>query len=188
MLTDDLVADDGDAGSAAAIEAAAAGGERLTTARPTPERFAAAYRAADSTGADAVLSIHLSGFVSGTASSARAGGRLPTAPFALKDSPAVRLVSRTVLRIRSGQVATVERVRTRSAAADLLVRLARDVAAGLPADRAVDVAVEHASAPGRAATWLTGWRRPFRASGAATWPRRARRSCRIPGGGCSESR
>jgi DegV family protein with EDD domain len=217
VLAGDLVADDGDAGSAAAIEAAAARGERLTTARPSPERFAAAYGAAADAGADAVLSIHLSELVSGTVSSAAlaaasapilvrvidarnigtglglvvlaaataaragrgldeaaatalshadlvgsffaldepdallAGGRLPAAPLASQDSPAVRLVSRQVLRIRSGYVATVERVRTRHAADDLLVRLARDVAAGLPAGRPVDVAVEHTSAPDRAA-------------------------------------
>ena len=217
MLAGDLVADDGEAGSAAAIEAAAARGERLTTARPSPERFAAAYRAAADTGAVAVLSIHLSGLLSGTVRSAAlaassapipvrvidarsigtglglvvlaaaaaalagqgldeaaaaaashadqvssffaldepdallAGGRLPAARHASKGSPAVRLVSRPVLRIRAGQVATVDRVRTRAAAADLLVRLAGDAAAGLPAGCAVDVAVEHTSAPGRAA-------------------------------------
>lgn len=217
LLAGDLVADDGDLGSAAAIEAAATRGERLTTARPPPERFAAAYRAAADAGADGVVSIHMSGLLSGTVSSAAlaaasapipvrvidarsigtglglvvlaaaaaalagqgldeaaaaavsqadlvgsffaldqpdamlAGGRLPTALLASGDSPAVRLVSRPVLRIRAGQVATVERVRTRAAASDLLVRLARDATAGLPSGRAVDVAVEHTSAPGRAA-------------------------------------
>jgi DegV family protein with EDD domain len=217
LLAGDLVADDGDLGSAAAIEAAVARGERLTTARPPPGRFAAAYRAAADAGADGVVSIHLSGLLSGTVSSAAlaaagapipvrvidarsmgtglglvvlaaaaaamagqgldeaaaaaastadlvgsffaldqpdallAGGRLPTAPLGSKEPPAVRLVSRPVLRIRDGQVATVEQVRTRAAAADLVVRLARDVAAGLPAGRAVDVGVEHTSAPARAA-------------------------------------
>ena len=216
VLAGDLVADDGDVGSVAAIEAAAARGERLTTTRPSPERFAAAYQAAADAGAGAVVSIHLSGHLSGTLSSAAlaatsspipvrvidarnigtglglvvlaaaaaalagqgldgtaaaaeshadlvgsffsldepdallAGGRLPAAPLGSEGSPAVRLVSRAVLRIRSGHVATVDRVRTRAAAADLLVRLAREVAAGLPAGRAVDVAVEHTSAPGRA--------------------------------------
>lgn len=216
VLAGDLVADDGEVGSAAAIEAAAARGERLTTARPSPERFAAAYRAAACAGAHAVLSIHLSGLVSGTVSSAALaaasapipvrvidarsigtglglvvlaavaaalagqgldeaaaaaashadqvrsffaldepdallGGRLPTAPHVPTGAPAVRLVARAVLRIRSGQVATVDRVRTRAAAADLLVGLAGDAAARLPAGRAVDVAVEHTSAPERAA-------------------------------------
>ena len=46
-----LVADDGDPGATAAIEEAAARGERLTTARPAPDRFAAAYRAAAEAGA-----------------------------------------------------------------------------------------------------------------------------------------
>ena len=217
VLAGNLVADDGDVGSVPAIEAAAARGGRLTTARPSPERFAAAYQAAADAGAEAVVSIHLSGLLSGTLSSAAlaaasapipvrvidarnigtglglvvlaavaaalagqgldqaaaaaaselelvgsffaldepdallAGGRLPAAPLASKGSPAVRLVSRPVLRIRSGHVAMVDRVRTRAAVADLLVRLAREVAAGLPAGRAVDVAVEHTSAPDRAA-------------------------------------
>ena len=217
VLAGEVVADDGAAGSAAAIEAAAARGERLTTARPSPERFAAAYRAAAGAGADSVVSVHLSGLLSGTVSAAAlaaasapipvrvidarnigtglglvvlaaaaaaqagqsldeaaaaaashadlvgsffaldepdallAGGRLPPAPLAQKGSPAPRLVSRAVLRIRSGRVAIVERVRTRAAAADVLVRLAREFAAGLPAGREVDVAVEHTSAPGRAA-------------------------------------
>jgi fatty acid kinase fatty acid binding subunit len=217
VLAGALVADDGDTGSAAAIEAAAARGERLTTARPSPERFAAAYRAAADAGAHAVLSIHLSGLVSGTVSSAAlaaasapipvrvidarnigtglglvvlaaaaavragqgvdeaaataashadlvgsffaldepdallAGGRLQAAQLVSKDPAAARLVSRSVLRIRSGHVANLDRVRTRAAAADLLVRLAADAAAGLPAGRTVDVAVEHTSAPGRAA-------------------------------------
>jgi len=217
LLAGDLVADDGDHGSAAAIEAAVARGERLTTARPPPGRFAAAYRAAADAGADAVVSIHLSRLLSGTVSSAAlaaanapipvrvidarsigtglglvvlaaaagalvgrgldeaaaaatsqadlvgsffaldqpdallAGGRLPTASLASKDPPGVRLVSRPVLRIQDGQLTTVERVRTRTAAADLLVRLAREVADRLPAGRAIDVAVEHTSAPARAA-------------------------------------
>src|SRR5215813_6754106 len=217
LLAGELIADDGDPGSAAAIEAALARGERLTTARPPPARFSAAYRAAADAGANGVVSIHLSGLLSGAVSSAAlaaasapipvrvidarsigtglglvvlaaaaaalagrgldeaaaaaashadlvgsffaldqpdavlAGGRLPTASLASKEPSAVRLVSRPVLRIRDGQVATVERVRTRTAAADLLVRLARDTAARLPASRAVNVAVEHTSAPARAA-------------------------------------
>jgi DegV family protein with EDD domain len=50
----------------------------VTTSRPTPERFAAAYRAAADAGATGIVSAHLSGDMSGTVDSAR---------IAAKDSP-----------------------------------------------------------------------------------------------------
>ena len=70
LLAGDVVADDGAPGAAAEIEAAAARGEKLTTARPAPAQFAAAYRRASEAGAPAVLSVHVSGLLSGTVSSA----------------------------------------------------------------------------------------------------------------------
>ncbi len=224
VLAGDQMADDDDPELAAVLEAAAERDERLSTARPAPDRFAAAYRAAAAEGAAAVLSVHLSGLLSGTVSAAAlaaasapipvrvldgrgigtglglvvlaataaaragyglddvaamairraegvasyfavdqpdallAGGRMvrdPREPSAAFVGAADRLVSRTVLQIQSGRVVVVERVRTKAAAGDLLVRLATDlaasIAAGGPADAAVDVAVEHTSAPHRAA-------------------------------------
>ena len=185
LLAGDLVADDGDPGTAA-IARAAARGERLTTARPSPGRFAAAYLAAAEAGAAAVLSVHLSGRLSGTVSSAelaassaplpvrvvdaqtiglglglavlaaaaaagagqgadeaaattlryaerigsffaldapgallasgRMAGGLMTAGLAAGSSPAP-LAARTIMQIRAGQIGTVDRVRTRAAAA-----------------------------------------------------------------------
>ena len=44
LLAGDLLTDDGAPGAAGAIEAAAARGERLTTARPVPGQFTAAYQ------------------------------------------------------------------------------------------------------------------------------------------------
>ncbi|HYS33979.1 MAG TPA: DegV family protein [Streptosporangiaceae bacterium] len=79
LLAGGLVADDGDAG-AAAIEDAAERGERLTTARPPPERFAAAFQAAAAAGARAVVCVHVSGLMSGTLGSAElaaAGSPVP---------------------------------------------------------------------------------------------------------------
>src|SRR5262245_48859092 len=70
LLAGDLVADDGAPGAATAIETAASRGTRLTTARPAPAKFAAAYRRAGEAGAPAVVSVHLSGSLSGTVSSA----------------------------------------------------------------------------------------------------------------------
>ena len=227
VLAGDLMADDNDAALSALLEAAARRSERLTTARPVPGRFTAVYRAAADGGAGAVLSVHLSGLLSGTLSSAAlaaasapvpvrvldgggigtglglvvlaamaaaragrcldevaataakraeavgsyfavdepdallAGGRIARDPGDPRDpSPASvraqeRLVSRTVLRIRAGRIGIIERVRTRAAAIDLLVRLATDLAVSMAADGsagpAVDVAVEHTSAPDRAA-------------------------------------
>ena len=55
-------------------------GQRLSTARPGPAKFAAAYAAAAGSGAAAVVSVHLSGQLSGTVRSAQlaaAGAALP---------------------------------------------------------------------------------------------------------------
>jgi DegV family protein with EDD domain len=70
VLSGDQMADDDDPGFAAVLEAAAGRDERLSTARPSPDRFAAVYRAAAEQGAAGVLSVHLSGLLSGTVSSA----------------------------------------------------------------------------------------------------------------------
>jgi DegV family protein with EDD domain len=215
LLAGDLVADDGSP-EAAAIAAAVARGERLTTARPSPDRFAAAYRAAAETGAEAVLSVHLSGQLSGTVSSAELAASSSPIPvrvvdaqtigmglglavlaaaaaaaagqgadeaaeltlryaertgsfFALDEPGALLasgraaggrmtggrsagsaqgpLIARTIMQIRSGQIVTLDRVRTRSAATAGLVGLASDFAGRQP----VDVGVEHTVAAARAA-------------------------------------
>ena len=70
LLAGTLVAGDDEPGAAEAVESAAALGERLTTARPAPAQFAAVYQAAADAGARAVLSVHVSGLLSGTVSSA----------------------------------------------------------------------------------------------------------------------
>ena len=211
LLAGGLVADDGTA-EAAAVEDAAARGARLTTARPPPGRFAAAYQAAADAGARSVVSVHLPETMSGTIVSAElaaamspvpvrvvdartigtglgvtvleaarlagtglghdeiaagatryaqrvgsffaladpdvllAGGRVPAAP----PEPALarsRLVSRPILRVRCGRIEQVERVRTMAAAVDRLAELAAGYANG----EAVDVAIEHTAAAGRAA-------------------------------------
>lgn len=215
LLAGDLVADDGAPDAAEAIETAAARGVRLTTARPAPAQFAAAYQAAADAGARAVLSVHVSGLLSGTVSSAAlaaaaapvpvrvldsrtigsglglvvlaavaaaragqgldavaaaagacaeqvgsffavdrpdallAGGRLPAAQVAAgpgDENP--RLVSRTVLRIRSGRITPVGRARTWAAAARLLASAAAELAAALPS--APVVVVDHVAAAARA--------------------------------------
>ncbi len=86
LLAGALVADDGGPGVAAAIEGAAARGERLTTARPAPAQFAAAYRAAAEAGASAVLSVHVSGLLSGTVSSAALAAAAAPVPVRVLDA------------------------------------------------------------------------------------------------------
>jgi DegV family protein with EDD domain len=217
LLAGDLVADDGDQ-DANAVLAAVARGDRLTTARPPPDRFVAVYQAAAEAGARAVVSLHLPEALSGTIVSAElaaavspipvrvvdamtigtglgltvlaaagsaarglglddvatragryaeltgsffaladpdallAGGRIRTPrrvepwPAALDQAPP-RLVFRPILRIRSGKIDLIERVRTMTAALSRLTEFATNFAGGEPAD----VAVEHTGNAGRAA-------------------------------------
>lgn len=60
--------------------------QRLTTSRPNPETFAAAYRAAAEGGASAVVSIHLSAELSGTADAARLAAADAPVPVLVVDS------------------------------------------------------------------------------------------------------
>ncbi|WP_329583776.1 DegV family protein [Kitasatospora sp. NBC_01250] len=60
--------------------------QRLTTSRPNPETFAAAYRAAAEGGAEAVLSVHLSAELSGTAEAARLAAARAPIPVEVVDS------------------------------------------------------------------------------------------------------
>ena len=86
LLAGSLSGMDGEPGLAAAIEAAVAGGERLTTARPSPERFVTAYRQAAAAGADAVVSLHLSGQLSGTVGSADLAAAESPVPVTVVDT------------------------------------------------------------------------------------------------------
>jgi len=81
-----LAGDDGDPGLGAALDDAASGGARLTSARPSPEAFAVAYRQAAAGGASAVVSVHLSGLLSGTAGSAELAAETSVVPVTVVDS------------------------------------------------------------------------------------------------------
>jgi DegV family protein with EDD domain len=61
-------------------------GRQVSTSRPAPERFAQAYRAAAAAGAEAVLSIHLSGEVSGTYEAALLAARQVDVDVVVVDS------------------------------------------------------------------------------------------------------
>src|SRR5262249_48275551 len=60
-----------------------------TTSRPNPETFAAAYRAAAESGAGAVVSMHLSAELSGTAEAARLAAAEAPIPVRVIDSQLV---------------------------------------------------------------------------------------------------
>jgi fatty acid-binding protein DegV len=64
-------------------------GERLSTARPSPQRFAAAYAAAAAAGAPAIVSVHLSGELSGTIGSAQLAATSSPVPVQVVDSRSI---------------------------------------------------------------------------------------------------
>ena len=86
VLAGGAVADDAAGPLPAAIAAELARGERLSTTRPAPERFAAAYAAAAAAGAPAVVSVHLSGELSGTLGSAQLAAANAPVPVHVVDT------------------------------------------------------------------------------------------------------
>jgi DegV family protein with EDD domain len=69
-------------------------GERratVTTSRPAPEEFAAAYRAAFDSGSEAVLSVHLSAQLSGTYDAARLAALDAPGPVEVLDSGSIAM-------------------------------------------------------------------------------------------------
>jgi DegV family protein with EDD domain len=71
------------------VAARIAAGERLTTSQPAPADFAAAYRALADGGARAVVSVHLSGLLSGTVQAAGHAGQRAMVPVRPVDSGTV---------------------------------------------------------------------------------------------------
>ncbi|KJK58426.1 DegV family protein [Saccharothrix sp. ST-888] len=71
---------------------------RVTTSRPSPETFAAAYRAAAEAGASGVVSVHISGELSGTYEAARLAAGEAGIPVRVVDSRLVGMaLGHTVL-------------------------------------------------------------------------------------------
>ncbi|GAA1883278.1 DegV family protein [Actinomadura bangladeshensis] len=77
-----------DEGDISAAEAAQALKEwrPITTSRPAPERFAQVYKAAASSGAGRIVSVHLSAALSGTVEAARLAARDAPVPVTVVDS------------------------------------------------------------------------------------------------------
>ncbi|MDP9883980.1 DegV family protein with EDD domain [Sinomonas atrocyanea] len=69
-----------------ALGLALAAGRQVRTSRPSPGQFERAYRAFEQAGFDAVLSLHLSGKLSGTADAARIASARVGIPVAVVDS------------------------------------------------------------------------------------------------------
>jgi fatty acid-binding protein DegV len=89
VLAGPAAADDAPGPLAGPIAAELARGERLSTSRPAPERFAAAYAAAAAAGAPAVVSVHLSGELSGTIGAARLAAAGAPVPVHVVDSRSI---------------------------------------------------------------------------------------------------
>ena len=131
VLAGGAVADDATGPLPAAIARELARGERLSTTRPAPERFAAAYAAAAAAGAPAVVSVHLSGELSGTLGSARLAAATAPVPVHVVDS-------RTIGAGLGLVVAAAARAAAAGRPAPEVVQAARDQAARLGSFFALD--------------------------------------------------
>ena len=80
-----------DAATSALLVEALRKHETATTSRPSPEDFAAAYRAAAEAGASGVVSLHISGELSATAESAELAAREAPIPVRVIDSRTVAM-------------------------------------------------------------------------------------------------
>jgi len=76
----------GDAVTPAAVAAALRAGRRVTTSRPTVEVFAATYAGLAARGCPAVVSVHLSGAMSGTVEAAEAAAASAPVPVSVVDT------------------------------------------------------------------------------------------------------
>lgn len=112
-----------DEGDITAAEAAQALKEwhPVTTSRPAPERFAHAYKAAAGAGAGAIVSVHLSGAMSGTVEAARLAAEDAPVPVHVVDTGTIGLglgfaaLSAAAVALAGGDVAAVEAAAVRRA-------------------------------------------------------------------------
>ena len=78
-----------DLSPAGLLAALAQGGRKATTSQPPPAAFAAAYKRAAASGAREIVSVHLSGELSGTVRAARLAAESSTVPVHVVDSRVV---------------------------------------------------------------------------------------------------
>src|SRR5438128_9878213 len=86
VIVDDQAYDEGSGITPDEVAAALRDKRSVSTSRPAPETFARAYQAAANDGAEAVVSVHLSGEVSGTVESAQLAAREAPIPVHVVDS------------------------------------------------------------------------------------------------------
>ena len=89
VIGDDVLAEGSPGASPADVLAALAAKKPVSTSRPSPAALAAAYRALARDGASAIVSVHLSGELSGTCESARLAAREVSVPVEIVDTRAV---------------------------------------------------------------------------------------------------
>jgi fatty acid-binding protein DegV len=87
----DAAADDAEGGIPDVVDAQLRAGHRLLTSRPAPAAFASAYRGAAREGASSIVSVHLSGLLSGTIEAARLAAAQAPVPVLLVDSRSIGL-------------------------------------------------------------------------------------------------
>ncbi|WAL71773.1 DegV family protein [Kitasatospora sp. YST-16] len=92
--------------------------QRVTTSRPSPETFAAAYRAAAEAGAHGVVSIHLSAELSGTVEAAQLAAAAAPIPVRVVDSRLVGMALGGCVLAAAESVAALEAARAGSVSGD----------------------------------------------------------------------
>lgn len=115
--------------------------EPVTTSRPAPARFLAAYDRAQAQGAEAVLSVHLSGALSGTVEAARLAAREARLPVTVLDSQQIGLALGFAVLAAAGAAAA-------GAGLGQVTSLAQATLAGSSTDFYVDT-LEHLRRGGR---------------------------------------
>ncbi|MFB7944980.1 DegV family protein [Kitasatospora phosalacinea] len=92
--------------------------QRVTTSRPSPETFAAAYRAAAEAGARGIVSIHLSAELSGTAEAARLAAPAVPIPVRVVDSRLVGMALGSCVLAAAESAEALDAARSGARAAD----------------------------------------------------------------------
>lgn len=86
MIDSQIYTNNDDPGVQERLVVATAEGRRMTTSRPSPGAFASVYEALAADGYEHIVSIHLSGELSGTVDSARGSARQAPVPVRVVDS------------------------------------------------------------------------------------------------------
>ncbi|MFJ1790836.1 DegV family protein [Kitasatospora griseola] len=99
---------------------------RVTTSRPSPETFTAAYRAAAEVGARGIVSIHLSAELSGTAEAARLAAATAPIPVRVVDSRLVGMALGSCVLAAADLADALDAARAAEAAGDAGVEVDGD--------------------------------------------------------------